>query len=713
MSFTEILTNIKAGLITGSFSIILAISYASFIFTGNLAPYLPIGFGLSIVSTIILRLTVAKFSAIPGVVCGPMAVVYLFIALMSAAISTNLAQKGLGDQIFPTIMTLIILSTFSIAIFMMLLGYFRLGSLTRYIPYPVISGLLSGIGLSIFFNGLSILMRKPLTWNNFPEVFKWGILSQILVSLFIALAFRKMMEVKFHLFIKIALLFGVAALFVVSYKWISLTHDYWFIEPMPSGRMWPPSLHFSDFYLVNWSELLGQISLFGTMNFIVILSLVVSMSGIEIFLKKDFDIDQELKITGFANFITMIFGGIAGIPFANQTIPNIEQGGTRYLSAITSSILAMSVLFIDASNLKYIPKSILAGVIMYLGIYLLVEWGYRSKFRLPLVDYTLLLVILSITGFFGFIYGTVVGIIFSAAIFIFTYSKINVVKYVLNGDSYQSNIERSIYEQEFLKNQGKHIYIIKMQGFIFFGTAYHLLKIIKKRLTDPTQETVQYLILDFALVTNLDSSAVLSFSKLIEMAKTLHFLTIFSHANNLVLKQLTIAGFNKKNDQNYHFFSNLDFSMEWCENRILADHSISDSEQTIPHGLSEILPFFETVKYQKGEYVIHQGECFSELYFILSGKVTALLEKPHGLKIRLKTMSAGTFIGELGFFSEAPRSSSVIAEIPTILHRITQDRLEEIKHKNPQIVFSFYEVIARILAERVANQNKTMELLIK
>lgn len=713
MNSKEILTNIKAGLISGSFAILLVISFTSFVFTGHLAPYLSFGVGISILSTLILRLVIAKYSSIPGVVSGPFMVVYLFIALMGTAISNHLVHKGLIDQIFPTEIALIILSTFSITISMTLLGYFRLGSWVRFIPYPVIGGFLAGVGLSIIFRGVSIIIGKPFTLNRLPEVFRGDIWPQILVSLLIALMMLKMMKGQLHLFIKMALFLGLAVFFWAAYKWInSPTPHYWFIGPVPSNRLWPPPLHFSDLFLVNWSELRGQMIQFGIMIYISILAFLVNVNGIEIFLKQDFDIDRELKITGFANFITMLFGGIGGIVISSQTVPHIQQGGTRFLSAITASILALCVLLIDASYLSYIPKSILAGACIFLGIIFLIEWAYKPKFRLPRIDYILLLVILGVNCFFGFLYGTIVGIIFAAAIFIYTYSQTNVVKYVLDGNSYQSNVERSLFEQEILKKQEKHIYVMKLQGFLFFGTAYHLLKIIKKRLTDDQQVPVHYLVLDLALVNNLDSSAALSFSRLFELAKTLHFVTLFCNTNDLVLKQLTIAGYSKEEeDKNYHFFPNLDFAMEWCENQILAAYSITVFEQTTPAGLSEILPFFERVEYQKGETVIQQGEYLDELYYILSGKITVLLEKPDGQKMRLKTLNAGTFIGELSFFSEATRSTSVVAEMPTTLSRITKEKLKEIENNNPQIVFSFYKVIARILSERVANQNKTVELL--
>jgi MFS superfamily sulfate permease-like transporter len=78
--------------------------------------------------------------------------------------------------------------------------------------------------------------------------------------------------------------------------------------------------------------------------------------------------------------------------------------------------------------------------------------------------------------------------------------------------NYQSNVERSILEQEVLQERGDYIYILVLQNFIFFGTANALIENLCQRLKNQPQ--IQYVVLDFSSVTGLDSSAIHSFFKL-------------------------------------------------------------------------------------------------------------------------------------------------------------------------------------------------------
>lgn len=711
MTTHELLKNINAGLVSGAFALLLGISFASFVFTGHLAPYLPIGFGLAIVSVIALRLVIARYSEIPGIVPSPFVVVCIFLALMTTSINNHLASQGLNSQIFPTSLTIIAAATFSIAIAVTLLGLFKLGNLVRYVPYPVTSGLLTGIGISMILRGIDVIAGKPLTAHNFTEAFSLELLPQILVALGIAYLIYLLMQGRLRTFSKILVGIGLFLFFSAIYFWInSPTPHHWFFGPIPSGRLYPPDLTSGFFSNINWSEIRGQLGPLLTMNFIFILSYLVNINGIEDFLKRDLNVNRELKITGYANFFTTLLGGIGGCLSTTQTIPNILQGGTKYVATIAATILGVLVLFINAEYLNYIPKSILAAVPIFLGSLFVLEWGYKSRFRLPLVDFLLLAAIAAASLVFGFVPATVFGILAAAAIFLVNYSRSEIVKFHMDGKVMRSNVQRTGSEEEFLEEHGHQAYILKLQGYIFFGSAYRLLQMIQKELFSPHKDPVKYLVLDFEHVNELDSSAVLSFAKLLELTKTNPFITLFSHANERIVKQLKIAGYKETDAPLYHFFPNLDYAVEWYENQILSSHSF-EAEPNQSNAVKDILGHADRVQVKKGDYVIKDGEYSDDLYYLESGKVTAQIEKNSGSIVRLLTIKPGAFIGEIGFFAGKSRLNAVKADEDSVLQRISREKLTELQKTHPGVVINFYQELLGTLSERVAAQNRAVDML--
>lgn len=702
----DTLANIKAGLVSGAFALLLGISFASFVFIGPLAPYLPFGFGLAIVSVILLRAIIARYSEILGVVPSPFVIVWIFNALMTSSVNNHLIANNLQHQVFPTALAIIVLSTLSIAVVLWLLGYFKLGNLVRYVPYPVTSGLLAGIGLSMILKGIDVIAGKPINAKNISNIVNIDLWPQILLAFGVAYIIYKLMQGELSLLLKGMIALSLVAIFTPVYLFINSPANVWFFGPIPSGRLFPPDISPSTFSDINWSEIKALFGTFLTMNFLFVLSFLVNINGIEAFLKKDINVNRELKLTGTANFFTALFGGIGGCLSTAQTIPNIMQGGTKYTSTISASILGLLVLFINTKYLNYIPKSILAGVPIFLGSMFLLEWGYRAKKRVSDVDYLLLLSIMGIGIFFGFLYAVAFGIMAAAAIFLYNYSNTDVVKSAFDGGAFQSNVKRSFAAEELLQQQGEQAYILKLQGFLFFGSAHRLLKMIKERITDSNKPPLKYLILDFALVNDLDSSATLSFSKLLELTKSHPFITLFCHANEKVIKQLEIAGYNGTT-KSYFYLPDLDHALEWYENDLLKETSTTPAQ--VSRNLGDFLAFFNTINVSKGTKIPEkETDCF---YYLVSGKVTAHLKKNNHKLVRLMTFNPGTFIDDDSFFSGNLSETTYVADEDTILVSIVKSKIDEIAKENPQIVLHFYDEMAKILSERIVSQNRTIDRL--
>ena len=194
----------------------------------------------------------------------------------------------------------------------------------------------------------------------------------------------------------------------------------------------------------------------------------------------------------------------------------------RLVALFGASVTGLALLF-DASLLSLIPKLVVGGLILFVGLSFLVEWLYDAWFQLPSIDYALVWVILIVVGAFGFLEGVGTGIAIAIILFVVNYSRIGIIKDTLTGKSYQSNVERPFEQRQLIKEAGDRILILRLQGFIFFGTSQSLVNQVNMRVKDSAQGKLRFLVLDFQHVSALDASALFGFVRLRQMAAANQF----------------------------------------------------------------------------------------------------------------------------------------------------------------------------------------------
>ncbi|NEO28394.1 MAG: SulP family inorganic anion transporter, partial [Kamptonema sp. SIO4C4] len=340
----------------------------------------------------------------------------------------------------------------------------------------------------------------------------------------------------------------------------------WLLGPFPQGELWQP-LTFSQFQAVNWWVIIKQSGTIATLMFISLLSLVLTNNGIELAVEKEIDLNNELQAVGLANIAAGIGSGMAG----NQALPStllVHKMGANYrLAGVFKLIPCLLVLVLGSEFLAYFPKPILGCLLLYLGIDLLVQWLYKAAFKLPLTDYLTVWLILVVINSVGFLQGVLVGLGMSVLLFVVNYSRVNVTKDEFSGAACQSDLERNPQQLKILQQSGNKIYVLQLQGFIFFGTANKLLEQVRDRITQLKPNSLQYIIIDFHLVSGIDSSAVLNFSKIKKLAEqhniTLVYIGITDKMNQFLKRGEAI------DSPEIQFFSTLNEGLAWCEDNIL------------------------------------------------------------------------------------------------------------------------------------------------
>jgi SulP family sulfate permease len=365
---------------------------------------------------------------------------------------------------------------------------------------------------------------------------------------------------------------------------------------------------------------------------------------------------------------------------------------------------------------------VLGGLLLFLGLGFLVEWLHDAWFKLSKAEYGLVLLILITTNVAGLVASLGLGIVLAVALFAVSYSRIGVVKHALSGANYRSNVDRPRQDLQTLRRRGHWLYILELQGFIFFGTANRLLEQVRQRANDPDLPAPRYVVFDFRQVSGLDASAVLSFTKMKQLAEAKNMRLVFTHLPARVRRQLANEVLTDADRSLWHVEADLDHGVEWCEEQIL---QVRDTEETAtarrarvatfqPESITgiDLRDYMERMDLAEGHYLIRQGDAPRGLFFVERGQVTALREGKDGLVIRLRKMGPGTVVGEMGLYLDSEASASILTNEPSTVYYLSKANLRRIEETAPAAAAALHRYIAEVLSERVSIANNTIQALL-
>ncbi len=705
----RLIPSLTAGIIGSLLQIVLAASYAALIFTGDLSSFIAQGIGLVLFATAILSLIVSLFTSLPGTIGSSQDIPAAILAGIAAVIAKTLLPTTAPEAIFLTVVVAIGITSLGAGIFLWSLGQFKLGRLVRFLPYPVIGGFLAGTGWLITKGAISTMTDQPLSL----ALLQPDILLRWLPGLIFAITIFFILSRTDHSLVIPSMVIGSTLLFyLVAYltgSLANLTTQGWMLGPFLKGSLWQP-ISLADLDQVNWTVIAGQAVNIATILVMSAIALLLNGTGIELATRRDMDLNHELKIAGIANIITGLMGNMSGYHHLGVSSMNHKLGASNRLAGLVTAAICLAALWFGASALSLFPKMILGGLLLYLGLSFLREWVYHAWFKLPMLDYFVVILILLVTAFVGFLEAVGVGLVTAVILFVINYSRIDVVRHELSGVTQRSRVTRPPHQQQLLHDHGNEVYILHLQGFIFFGTADNLLNTIRTHVNNPELIPPQYIILDFRRVTAIDSTASLSFNKLKQLAEAKTFTLVLSDMSANIEQQLQKSNFDES--RHIHLSANLDRALEWCEQRLLyhldlnsaAPEKLWQQLQTLltkSSKIEELMTYLERLEVPPQHYLIHQGDPPDALYFIESGQVTAQLEHPGQKPIRLQTMRGGHVVGEIGFYLGQERSAAVIADEPSVIYRLSLDTLRRMETQDPNIASTFHQVIVHRLAERV------------
>lgn len=507
-------TNIIAGLIVGIVALPLAMAFA--VASG----YKP---EQGIYTAIIAGLIVGIFGGSRVQISGPTGA---FVTIL-ASIGARYGLDGLG------------VATILAGIILIFMGILRIGTLIQFIPYPVIVGFTSGIGIIIFtgaikdFFGLSLtipldahfLEKVKLIVNHFATINPYTTILAFISLLCIIITPRLIKHIPGAL---IAIIIATGLHMIFQWNQVATIGTVFGSLPqtLPSFAM--PSISKHVILL-----LLGPaftIALLGAIESLLSAASADTIMGIR------HDANQELIGQGLANIVAPLFGGFASTGAIARTVTNIRNGGNSPIAAIVHSIFLLGILLFLAPLATQIPLCTLAAILFIVAFNMSdIPEFIHIILHAPWYDIVVLVITFLLTVFTDLVVAVFVGVILAVILFLIR------LHFAYKIYHFSWHLKKSILQQKIKTITTGKTLICTLEGPFFFGVTEQLEHAFATTHTDP--ETI---IFNFEHVPFIDMTGLVAFKKVISRFAKRKVAVFFCNANKVVKNKLQTIGITKE-----------------------------------------------------------------------------------------------------------------------------------------------------------------------
>lgn len=407
-------------------------------------------------------------------------------------------------------------------LFQILFGIIKIGKYVRYIPYPVLSGFMSGIGIIIILQQLYPLVGLKGSGTmvdlvmGIPAAVSGGI---SVVALLLGLGTIAIIYL-FPLMTKKVPATLVALIVMTVVSLFCNLDEKLIIGTIPAGMPLPFFLKGGiDLASVNWGVVLKAaiipgLTLAGLGSIDTLLTSVVADN----ITKTKHNSNQELIGQGIGNAVAGLFCGLPGAGATMRTVVNVKSGGRTQISGMIHAILLLAILLGLGSIVKFVPLSVLAGILITVGWGIIDFKGFKDLLRIPRADAVVLVVVLFVTVFVDLLTAVGIGMVIACVLFMKRAS--DLVEGGYSSESLEQDQQRhkglpapalanfdktKAWEDEggLTEEMRQHIFVQRLNGPIFFGSINKF-----KEVMEDVPEDAKVVIIRMKLVSFMDQSGL-------------------------------------------------------------------------------------------------------------------------------------------------------------------------------------------------------------
>ena len=636
------------------------------------------------------------------------------MVLISGALFTLNASGISGSALIANLSVLLFISGF----LQILIGLSNGGRLIKFIPYPVISGFMTGSAILMITSQTHMLQMEQyeqlivnhlwIPWATATVTFFSIILwPRLLPSIPGTVSGLLSGAIVFHL--------------MVYFSAIELPSN-WVVGRLPE---------LASIQLINL-DILKQINWHIILPVSTALAILSSLDSLLTSVVADVATGQrhkakrELTGQGIGQMFTALFGGIAGAGTTGATMVSINSGG-RHWVAIISALLLILIVILLGPIASLLPISALAGVIIHVAIFSMLErdifsWFKRRTSRLDAFTATL---VIAVTVTYNLMIAVALGIILAILQFVRAHIKSPVIHRRSNIEQHPSLRRRTEEERELLTKYANRIVIYELTGNLFFGTVERLFEEMNADLNRPAQ-----IILDMARVQQVDLTAVKMLQQMADQLQRSKGELIFTNVRSgkglskKVDKTLRHISPQHSGDYPVRTFIDADEAIEYAENILLekldvgkvTNQRIEVEDNSLLHGLpsetiSTIRRVMKTQTLKSGEYLFRAHDHGQELFLIVEGEIDILLPYSQHHYKRLSKFGPGAFFGEIAFLKPGSRTADAKIIKTTELMILSRDDFQQLRAQYPEAAIKLLMRLGRELSDRLRRADTELRRL--
>ena len=706
-----------------------AIAFGVTVFSAIEPQYAAFGALSGVLGAMALGLVAPMFGGTDRLISAPCAPA----AAVLSAFAIEMTQQGVDPDGIVLMMTVLGLLT---GLLQIMIGFLGFGRLIKYVPYPVVCGYLSGVGLIIVGGQLPRFAGAPAgtAWLEVltrPQQWDWRGLVIGAVTVLVMLVSRR--------FVKAvpATITGIAA-GLLAFAAIAAGEPALFAledNPLVVGRLHAPGTGYIGLLADHWNQIgmlqLAQVG--GLVGNALTLAALLSIDTLKTCVVLDqmtrtrHDSDRELVAQGLANVVSSGIGGMPGAGTVGASLVNLESGARTRVSGIVEGLLTVVAALAFGAFIAWLPVAALSGVLIVVGLRMIDTDSLRFlESTSTLIDFLVVLAVVGVALTVGLIAAAAVGVVLSVMLFL----REQVGGVVLRRKSFvgerSSTWYRPEHEMRILEARGRSAVIFELQGSLFFGTAQQLY-----RTLEPELAATAYMILDMQRVQSVDVTAAhtlkLARAALAERGVPLILCSVRERLpNGRNLREfLELSGLDA-DGETVIYLPTLQAAIEWVEAKILAQGAVAEREDRPPLELHEIELFrgskpetltdleacLEKRSWKAGETIFARGEPGDELFLLRQGQVKVMGYIGRGLALKhIATYGRGDFVGGLSFLDRRPRSNDAIAITDCEMYVLSKEKFDYLAEEHKRIAFVLISKLARMLAIRLRHTNEELAIL--
>ncbi|KIX94383.1 uncharacterized protein Z520_09769 [Fonsecaea multimorphosa CBS 102226] len=744
------------------------------------------GIAMFYVSTIVAQVVYSSGGSIfRGGIGSEMIEVVPFFHKMAFTILQKVGDQNPKAVLATTILSFAISSVLTGVVFF-LMGACKLGSLIGFFPRHILIGCIGGVGWFLVATGIEVSARLPgnLEYNldTLKQLFRSDTIALWTVPLLLAITLLIVQR-----FVKSNLLVGgyflsVAAIFYFFKSALGISMDTlhtggWVFDPPPAGNPWYHFYTLYDFNAVHWGALADTIPAMFALTFFGILHVPINVPALGISTGEDnLSVDRELVAHGISNCVSGLFGSVQNYLVYTNSLLFMDSGGNDRLAGLLLAACTVGILLAGPAIIGFIPIMVVGALIFLLGIELLDEalvgtWGKVHK-----LEYATILIIVVTMGVWDFVIGILVGILLAALSFVVQTSRRTAIRATYSGQVAKSLVRRPPVQLKFLRETGKQIFLLRLAGYLFFGTIVGVEKQIRALLEEDAfrDRPLRFLILDMAQISGIDFSAAEAFTRINRLLQKRGVELIVSSldVDGEIGQALRNVGLFAA-DSNVEIFPDLNVALEHCENELLTalyrqqeqrrprrigghldvprtrpqelsssykaefmgssprrNHLHQVAQTTLDEDTSSLakwqsfkqplplllqifadlsdknedfwyraMKYFERVVYPKGSVLFKVGDPPNGFYMLEEGILRCDYDWPQGRYSEL--IVSGRPCGELPFFSQTPRTATMVAEKDCVTWRLDATRWQDMQTRDPDVAQEFLVISLKLTKERM------------